>query len=279
MESEILSAIVSAERAAGERMLHARAILAETKSGRRDVVTAYDREVQALLIERLAAAVPGTGFFCEETDDRARLDSEAVFIIDPIDGTMNFVHGFHHSCVSVAFARRGEVVAAAIYNPYADELFTALKGQGAALNGRPIHVTQENLAGSVVCYGTSPYNPSLTDETFALARRLYDASLDLRREGSAALDLCTVAAGRAGLYFELQLSPWDYAAGALIVREAGGVCLLPDGAELPLDGEKHGIVAGSPAAMADYLKVIVGTTICRPPLQNGASEKTYLEGS
>ena len=256
METEILSAIVAAERSAGERMLHARAILAETKSGQRDVVTAYDREVQALLIERLSKAVPGAGFFCEETDDRARLDAEAVFIIDPIDGTMNFVHGFHHSCISVAFARRGEVTAAAIYNPYLNELFTAVKGQGAALNGAPIHVTPENLAGSVVCFGTSPYQPALTDATFRLARRLYDASLDLRREGSAALDLCTVAAGRAGLYFELQLSPWDYAAGALIVREAGGVCLQPDGSDLSLDGEKHGVAAGSPAAMADYLNLM-----------------------
>ena len=256
MKSDILSRIAAAEREAGELMLRARAVLAERKSGRRDVVTAYDRRVQDLLMERLAAAVPGAHFFCEEMDERDRLDSDALFIIDPIDGTMNFVHGFHHSCVSVAYAERGEVLAAAIYNPYADELFTAVKGHGAEMNGVPIHVTPEGLSGSVVCYGTSPYNSALTDRTFSLARKLYDLSLDLRREGSAALDLCTVAAGRAGLYFELQLSPWDYAAGALIVREAGGVCLQADGSALWLDGSKPGVVAGSPAAIADYLDLM-----------------------
>ena len=253
----ICKAVEDAERKAAKLVLQAHGILAEAQSGKRDVVTEYDRRVQTFLIEQLQKLLPDAGFFCEEMKEQDRLDAGHLFIIDPIDGTMNFVHGFHHSCISVAYARRGEVTAAAIYNPYAAELFTAVKGKGAALNGGPIHVTDERLAGSVVCCGTSPYNPARTDETFALARKLYDASLDLRREGSAALDLCSVAAGRAGLYFELQLSPWDYAAGALIVREAGGLCTCPDGSSLPLDGSKPGVVAASPAAMADYLRLIM----------------------
>lgn len=252
---QILLRIEAAEREAAELMLHARGILAETKSGRRDVVTEYDRRVQALLTERLRAAVPGARFFCEETDERGRLDAPQLFIIDPIDGTMNFVHGFHHSCISVAYAERGEVQAAAVYNPYVDELFTAIRGQGACLNGSPIRVAEGGLGESVVCYGTSPYDASLADRTFALARRVYDASLDLRREGSAALDLCTVAAGRAGLYFELQTSLWDYAAGALIVREAGGQCCRTDGSPFSADGGKTDIAAGSPAALAEFLRL------------------------
>lgn len=245
----------AAERQAAELMLRAHGILAETKSGRRDVVTEYDRRVQALLMELLSKAVPGAHFFCEEMPERDRLDSGQLFIIDPIDGTMNFVHGFHHSCISVAYAERGTVLIGAVYNPYVDEMFTAVKGQGAYLNGSAIHVTDAGLAGSVVCFGTSPYDAALADRTFAMARRVFDLSLDLRREGSAALDLCTVAAGRAGLYFELQTSLWDYAAGALIVREAGGQCCRTDGSVFPADGGKTDIVAGSPAAVADFLRM------------------------
>ena len=254
----IYSAIEKAEREAAELILHAHGILAETKSGRRDVVTEYDRRVQALLMQRLSEAVPGAHYFCEELDERDRLDAEQLFIIDPIDGTMNFVHGFHHSCISVAYAERGEVLIGMIYNPYMDELFSAIRGDGACLNGRPIRVTDEGLSGSVVCYGTAPYNPELTDRTFETAKKLYAASLDLRREGSAALDLCTVAAGRAGLYFEMKVSLWDYAAGDLIVREAGGVCCRIDGSPFPADGSRTGIASGSPKAMAEFLKLMNG---------------------
>ena len=215
----ILAQIEAAEREAAALMLHAHGILAETKTGRRDVVTEYDRRVQALLMQRLTEAVPGARFFCEETPER------------------------------------GEVTVGAVYNPYVDELFTAVRGEGASLNGRPIRVTDAGLADSVVCYGTSPYDASLSGRTFALARKVYEASLDLRREGSAALDLCTVAAGRAGLYFELQTSLWDYAAGALIVREAGGLCCRTDGSPFRADGGKTDIAAGSPAAVAEFLRL------------------------
>ena len=252
----ILARIESAERCAAELILHARGILAEAKTGARDVVTEFDRRVQELLIRLLGEAVPDARFFCEEMNEQDRLDAESLFIIDPIDGTMNFVHGFHHSCISVAYAEHGEILAGAVYNPYVDEMFTALKGRGAFLNERPIHVSESGLADSVVCFGTAPYNASLSDRTFALARRIYDVSLDVRREGSAALDLCTVAAGRSGLYFELQVSLWDYAAGALIAAEAGALCGKINGASLPVDGSKTDIVAGSPAAVSDFLKLV-----------------------
>ena len=254
-DEEICRAIEAAEREAAALMLGAREVLAENKSSRRDVVTAYDREVQALLMQRLRERVADARFFCEEQERQDELQAERLFIIDPIDGTMNFVHGFHHSCLSVACASGGEVRAAAVYNPYVDEMFTAVRGEGAFLNGRPIRVSEAPLRESVACFGTAPYNAELAGETFSLARRVFEKSLDLRREGSAALDLCSVAAGRAGLYFELRVSLWDYAAGLLLVEEAGGRCCRIDGAALGLSGERGSILAGGRTAVADFLRL------------------------
>ncbi len=254
---DILSAIVSAEKEAAALILHAHGVLAECKTGRRDVVTEYDRRVQALLTERLSQAVPGAKFFCEESERHDDLNAEHLFIIDPIDGTMNFVRGMHHSCISVAYTSRRKRLCAAIYNPYADELFTAVKGGGAFLNGRPIHVDEARLQETLVVCGTAPYESGSSAETFRLMRLAYDASLDIRREGSAALDLCSVAAGRAGLYFEAALSLWDYAAGALLVEEAGGLCTRLDGTALPYDGSRPSVFAGGPAAYADFQQLLI----------------------
>lgn len=168
---EILNAIVAAQKEAAELIMHAHGILAEIKTGHRDVVTEFDRKVQELLIERLGAAVPGAAFFCEENSRRDSLDEDCVFIIDPIDGTMNFVRGFHHSAISVACMLRGELAAASVYNPYVEECFTALKGEGARLNGRPISASDLPLSESVVCCGTAPYSPELADSTFDLIKK------------------------------------------------------------------------------------------------------------
>ena len=252
---EILETMIDAEKEAAQLMLSANLVLAEKKSSRRDVVTEYDKKVQALLMERLSAALPEARFFCEENMQRDDLNGEHLFIIDPIDGTMNFVHGFNHSCISIAYRHSGVLTAAAVYNPYVDEMFTAIKGEGAYLNGKPIHVQGESLSESVVCCGTSPYDSSLTDGSFALMKKAFLAGLDIRRQGSAELDLCSVAAGRAGLYFELSISLWDYAAGMLLVNEAGGQCLNLDGTEMPFDGSKTGILAGGAQAIQDFLKL------------------------
>lgn len=252
---KLIESIVSAECGAAEIMLHAHDIITEDKSGRRDVVTEYDRRVQDYLMQLLREAVPEAKFFCEEQREHDDLHARHLFIIDPIDGTMNFVHGFNHSCISVACMSAGELRAAAVYNPYVDEMFTAVKGEGAYLNGRRLHVSEAPLSESVVCLGTSPYCAELRDDTFRLARLAFDAGLDIRRQGSAELDLCSVAAGRAGLYFELQVSLWDYAAGALIVREAGGLCQNIRGAELPFDGSKPTILAGGAEAVREFLRL------------------------
>ncbi|MGN0982513.1 MAG: inositol monophosphatase family protein [Candidatus Limivicinus sp.] len=253
---EILNAMIGAQREAAALILQAHGVLAETKTGHRDVVTEYDRQVQALLTERLSAAVPGSVFFCEENEQQGDLKAEHVFIIDPIDGTMNFVRGFHHSAISVAYMRSGVIRAASVYNPYAEECFSALAGEGAWCNGRGIRAGELPLAESVVCCGTAPYSPQLADSTFALMKKAFLASLDIRREGSAALDMCSAAAGRAGVYFEPSVSLWDIAAGLLLVQEAGGVCCRLDGSPIPLDGSKTSILAGGRQAVADFLKLV-----------------------
>ena len=252
---EILAAIQRAQREAAQLMLAARAILAESKTDHRNVVTEYDRRVQALLMERLSAAVPGARFFCEESDRNDDLGAEHLFIIDPIDGTMNFVHHLNHSAISVAYTHFGVLEAGAVYNPYVDEMFSALRGEGACLNGRPIRVDPAPLSETVICFGTAPYDESKMSRSFLLAEKACRTGLDVRRQGSAALDLCSVAAGRAGAYFELQVSLWDYAAGALIVSEAGGRATCVDGSPLPFDGSKPTILAASPENSQAFLEM------------------------
>lgn len=253
--------IMRAEREGAELILHAGSMGVHSKTGRRDVVTEYDRRVQELLVERLRAAVPDAGFVMEESDAQDALSGEHIFIIDPIDGTMNFVHHYNHSAISVAYASFGQVLCACVYDPYADEMFSAIRGQGAYLNGAPIHADPSPLSETLFCLGSSPYYPELTDETFRLARIAFDNSLDLRRLASAELDLCAIAAGRAGLYFELLLSLWDYAAGMLIVEEAGGVCLSIDGSALRFGIEKTSVLSGGRQAVADFLALTKGAEL------------------
>lgn len=238
-------------RIAGEcgeimRSAHSGTIESETKTGFRDLVTEFDKKVQKHAVESLANAFPGAHFICEEGDAPKAASSGLTFIIDPIDGTANFTHHYGHSCISIACTQNAVPIAAVIYNPFRDEFFTAEKGKGACLNGEPIHIFDGTLAESLVLFGTAPYNLSLADETLGRVRSIYGRCQDVRRTGSAALDLCYVAAGRAGLYFEMELSLWDFAAGALIVKEAGGKCCRIDGTELAFDSlAKSSIIAGS----------------------------------
>ncbi len=252
----IYDTMLTAERKGAELILHAGRILTQEKTNHRDVVTEFDKKVQELTVQRLRETVPEARFFCEENALQDDLHAEHVFVIDPIDGTMNFVKGFQHSCTSIGYLHNGVLTAAAIYQPYTDEMFSAIRGEGAWLNGKPIHTPETPLSENVTCFGTSPYYPEKTDDTFRLARIAYDASLDLRRTGSAALDLAYVAAGRAGLFFEMKLSFWDYAAGILLVEEAGGRCTAADLSPLPLDGRKSSVIAGGKKAYEDFVKLI-----------------------
>ena len=207
----------------------------DAKSGRADLVTQYDRQVQERLRVGLLKIMPDAHFVGEEDSTQPFAPAGKFFIVDPIDGTTNFVKDYRFSSISVALVIDNAAEFGVIYNPYADEMFYAQRGQGAFCNGKRLHVSGEPLENGIVVFGTAPYHEELNEKTFQLAYAYFKKALDIRRSGSAALDLCTIAAGRAELFFELFLSPWDYAAGALIVTEAGGIVSDCDGRPLVYD--------------------------------------------
>ena len=243
-EEQLLKEIVNAVRACGVIILNADRTKSciDEKAGHANFVTTYDKKVQSELQTKLLAILPEAVFVGEEEDVHALVKDGYAFIVDPIDGTTNFIKDYHASAISVGLAKDGERYMGVVYNPYLDEMFTAVKGQGAFLNGKPIHVSDQPLENGVVIFGTAPYYEELAKVSFDMAYEYFRKALDVRRSGSAAIDLCNVAAGRAELFFELRLCPWDYAAGSLIVEEAGGVVTKIDGGEITLN-EGCGVLA------------------------------------
>lgn len=230
MTVNIREELLSIMRRAGEIVLGAHNMESDgavrEKSGDvANMVTVYDVSVQNYLITEIKKLIPDAEFIAEEKENAEdSLGAEYCFVIDPIDGTANFVHNCRHSAISLAMISHGVTLFAAVYNPYLDEMFYAALGDGAYLNGQKIQASERDMPHSIVTVGTSPYYKNeLGEATFSLCRKLFYACSDVRRLGSAALDLCYVAAGRTDIFFEYRLSPWDFAAGALIVTEAGGV--------------------------------------------------------
>ena len=213
-----------------------------------NLVTVYDRAVQEELCTALLALYPKASFLAEEQEnDPAVLLSPLCFIIDPIDGTANFVHGYCRSAISLAVMECGVNVFGAVYDPYLGEMFSATVGGGARVNGKPMRVADRTPGEGLALFGTIPYQKERYGAAgFSLAERIFRTARDVRRSGSAALDLAYVAAGRCDMYFELSLSPWDIAAGILLVREAGGLVTDIHGGEPPLDSATS-VVAASPA--------------------------------
>lgn len=243
----MLQQIKTLAKEAGQILLEAVSAQVTAKEGVGNFVTDYDVRVQKLIFDRLREIHPAASFMGEEDEIHTADLAGDCFIVDPLDGTQNFINGYRHSAVSIGMTRGGEPVLGVVYNPYMDELFWAEKGKGAYCNGVPIKASSVPLSESVLLFGCSSYNREQTDYTFRLLRQLFDRALDLRSSGSAALDLCYVASGRVNLFFEYQLSPWDYCAGSLILSEAGGQATQLSG--IPLDMEKPGSVlaAGSNA--------------------------------
>ena len=209
----------------------------DIKSGVADLVTEYDKKIQEQLKIGLKKILPEAKFIGEEGSSDELSDDGFAFIVDPIDGTTNFVKDYHMSAISVALLKGREPVAGVVYNPYLDEMFSAIKGQGAFLNGKRISVSSQPLDKALILFGSAPYDKHLFKETLEILSEYFYKALDIRRCGSAALDLCSIACGRAELYFELVVSPWDFAAGKLIVEEAGGVVTALDGKPLSFDGK------------------------------------------
>ncbi len=237
----MLDRLIAVVRRAGDMIRDAHDIEKDTheKNGAADLVTKYDVAVQAFLQRELLALVPEADFLGEEGEHET-LDKPWVFVVDPIDGTTNFVRHMHHSNIAVALVHEGCVAYGVVYNPFTEEMFAARRGGGAFLNGRPIHVSDRDMSHAITMCGSTIYDRRFTDRSFSLMRRLYDLGLDFRRFGSAELDVCYVACGRAEVFFECRLSPWDYAAGSLILTEAGGKITRLDGS--PIDPYRGGSV-------------------------------------
>lgn len=202
--------------------------IAASKSTSIDVVTFADRESEEFIKSRLAALRPEDAFFGEESGG-ANGASGLTWIVDPIDGTVNYLYGIPQYAVSIAVVE-GEAnpetwnqLAGAVVNPIAGEVFTAARGHGAFLGNQQLHVNNESLLGhSLVATGFA-YSSELRSAQAQVLTHLLPQVRDIRRAGAASLDLCSVAAGRVDAYFERDTKPWDYAAGSLIVREAGGI--------------------------------------------------------
>lgn len=241
---------------AGEQMLQYQKPEVFVKEGHANFVTEADIGVQSYLIGALGKLCPDAAFFAEEKDDNLLTD-KPTFIIDPIDGTANFMRGRQWSAISVALAENKETVLAVVYNPYAKEMFWAERGKGAFCNGLPIQVSTVEFEQALISVGTSPYQPELAKRSMAICTQFLLQAGDLRRLGAAALDLCNVARGRCEVFFELMLSPWDYAAGMLILTEAGGMVCSPGSGPLLLD-HKMPLLAASPLCFAKAEQIILG---------------------
>ena len=231
----LIEQAVKAVLEAGKLLTDPAAVRSIRSKSETDYVTDVDLAVQELLRERLAALAPDVQFMGEEQDNTGLDWRRPCWILDPVDGTTDLIHNFRHSAISLALSEAGQILFGVVYNPYSGECFTARRGQGAFCNGSPIRVSgADRLEDSLLCAGTVPGRRELADKAFCQMRNLYNVCQDIRRTGCASLDLCWVACGRLDGYVELFLQPWDYAAGLLIVNEAGGRITAPDGSPLSL---------------------------------------------
>jgi myo-inositol-1(or 4)-monophosphatase len=224
----MLNTAIKAARSAGAIINRASLdldILKVNTKSPNDFVTEVDHKAEAVIIETLLGAYPGHGILAEESGrEHGAKDSEFVWIIDPLDGTTNFIHGFPVYCVSIALAHRGQVQQAVVYDPTRNDLFYASKGRGAFLNDRRLRVSKRTRLTDCLVSTGFPFRKGDNFKRYMqMMEAVMPACAGLRRPGSAALDLCYVAAGYTDGFFENGLSPWDIAAGSLMVTEAGGL--------------------------------------------------------
>lgn len=201
-----------------------------------NLVTEADLMAESYLTEQLKKIVPDSKVLGEEGSSGEDLHSRKLWIIDPLDGTNNFAHTIPHFAVSVAYAEEGRILSGVVYDPSRNECFSAVLNKGASLNGEPVVVSKKDkIYESIIATGFYYDRGILMERTLLSIHRLFKANIrGIRRFGSAALDICWVACGRFDGYFEYQLSPWDFAAGQLILKEAGGVFADIDGVEREL---------------------------------------------
>ena len=254
----MLNIAVRAARKAGDtinRNLDQVADLTITNKGHNDFVTEVDKLAESIIIETIHDAYPDHSFLAEESGEHSGDDkkSEYQWIIDPLDGTTNFLHTFPQFCVSIALKHKGILDQAVVYDPTRSELFTATRGRGAFLDNRRIRVGKRSgLKGSLIGTGFPVRNYDQLDAYLETFKAIFKETSGIRRAGSAALDLAYVASGRLDGFWEMQLQPWDIAAGTLLIQEAGGIVGDMKGGN---DHMKSGsIVAGNPKVFKEIIQ-------------------------
>jgi myo-inositol-1(or 4)-monophosphatase len=255
----LLNIAVRAARNAGEiivRSMNRLESLQVTSKGRNDFVTEIDQAAEREIIAHIRKHYPKHSFLAEESGQTDGGDGgETVWIIDPLDGTTNFLHGFPQFSVSIACQHRGKLEHAVIYDPLRQEIFTASRGGGAHLDNHRIRVSkQRGLEGSLIATGF-PYRSNMQhiDAYLGMMRAVMEHTAGIRRPGSAALDLAYVAAGRVDAFWEIGLKPWDTAAGTLLIQEAGGRIGTLTGAAYTQNGN---VIAGSPRVYEALIELL-----------------------
>jgi myo-inositol-1(or 4)-monophosphatase len=225
--------------------------------GPADYVSQADHRAERTLREELGKARPGAGFLMEETGESAGTQDGERWVVDPLDATTNFLHGIPHFCISIAVERDRDPYAGVIYDPLRDEMFWAEKGMGAFMNDRRMRVSARKQMGDALLATGIPFGTRRGKDEFAgTLRQVMDATAGVRRMGSAALDLAYVAAGRYDGFWETELSPWDVAAGVVLVREAGGfVTTISGGNDMVYGGS---ILAANTQMHAPLIKLLAG---------------------
>jgi myo-inositol-1(or 4)-monophosphatase len=262
----LVNIAVSAARSAGNfimRYLEHIDQLTVTRKGRNDFATEVDRGAEAEIVRLIRKAYPDHAILAEEGGENGQ--NETVWIIDPLDGTTNFLHGLPHFAVSIGIQIRGRLEHGVIYAPCTQDLYITSRGSGATMNNRKLRVSRrKDLAESLIGTGV-PIHAGNLDAYMPMLKRVAEETAGIRRAGSAALDLAYVAAGRLDAYWELNLKPWDIAAGLLMVQEAGGlVSEIYGGADILKTGN---VLAAAPklhAPMAELLQGVAGTAAERP---------------
>jgi myo-inositol-1(or 4)-monophosphatase len=233
------------------------------KGNNSNYVTSCDIAVQKFLAEKLRELLPGSLVIGEDSDDNPSA-GELLWVIDPIDGTSNFIRDIGISAISVGLVRKGEPYLGVVYQPYRDEMFYAKTGEGAYLNGERIHTSNRDFAHSHLCSAMSLYDKKFAPPCFRIIDRVYQEADDLRRLGSAAVELVYLACGRVELYFEIRVFPWDAAGAIPIIREAGGQVEVLYHDSLPLDGP-FPIIAANNIENFEKLKSIVTEELPQMP--------------
>lgn len=255
-EISVLARRLAREAGALQRERYETDLGVRTKSASIDLVTEVDQACERLIVDGITADRPNDAILAEEGSGRDQADSEWRWIIDPLDGTTNFAHGFPRFCVSIGVERRGERAVGVVYDPLLDECFEAVIGEGAWLGARRLAVTFEEVFGrALVATGFAYDVHESEDDNLEAFARVVKTARGIRRDGSAALDLCYVAAGRIDAYWEIKLHPWDVAAGLLILEEAGGQATDLAGGPAPSSGRE---IVASNSRLHDALLVQVG---------------------